>query len=103
MFISGVPVYVVVTNIDQICPHICKEEYAPAAVHISRRVHEAVTRAKQITGLELGKIFPIKNYESEQVRNNNIDALVVSAITSIVKSANQTIEQQYKRQKATCS
>lgn len=72
---------VILTHIDCICPAVKSDI---TKVFESRAVYEAVKDSSEITGAQIGHVFPVKNYVDEQDLNYNLNVLLLLALEKIV-------------------
>ncbi|KAK3510879.1 hypothetical protein QTP70_022838, partial [Hemibagrus guttatus] len=81
----GIPQVVIMTKVDVACPHV-KENLK--MIYRSKKIKERMEQCSNDLGIPLTYIFPVKNYHEEINNNNEIDILLLMALTSIVNFAN---------------
>ncbi|KAK3530268.1 hypothetical protein QTP86_022419 [Hemibagrus guttatus] len=82
---TGIPQVVIMTKVDVACPHV-KENLK--MIYRSKKIKERMEQCSNDLGIPLTYIFPVKNYHEEINNNNEIDILLLMALTSIVNFAN---------------
>nr|XP_055029105.1 interferon-induced protein 44-like isoform X1 [Misgurnus anguillicaudatus] len=85
----GLPQVVVMTNVDQVCP-VVKNNFL--RVYHSKRIKEKMELCSSSLGLPMCHIFPVKNYHEEIESNDNLDVLILQALTQIIQLANDHVE-----------
>ncbi|XP_060716397.1 interferon-induced protein 44-like [Tachysurus vachellii] len=86
---SAIPVVVIMTKVDAACPHV-KENVK--MIYRSKMIREQMQKCNVLLGIPLKYIFPVKNYHEEIDNNNEIDVLILTAITNIVNFANDFVK-----------
>ncbi|XP_048103539.1 uncharacterized protein LOC125297301 isoform X1 [Alosa alosa] len=84
----GVPQVVVMTYVDEACPHV-KEDLG--SVYRSHKIKEKMHECSSKVGVPMSLIFPVKNYHDEEELNEMIDTLLLRALKQIVLLANDYI------------
>ena len=80
---------VLLTHIDCVCKYTGKDL---SNVFCSTEVKEVVKQASEITGVPVGRIFPVKNYVSEQDLNVKVNILLLLALQKIVHFSSDNID-----------
>ncbi|XP_062393889.1 uncharacterized protein LOC134082253 [Sardina pilchardus] len=84
----GVPQVVVMTHVDEACPHVGKDL---ECVYRSRKIKEKMQECSSRVGVPMSLIFPVKNYHEEEDLDEMIDTLLLRALKQIVLLANDYI------------
>ena len=80
MFVTILGRVILLTHIDCICKEI---EEDLSNVFKSKEAVDVVKAASQITGVQVGQIFPVKNYVYEQDVNDKVSILLLLALQKI--------------------
>ncbi|XP_047659231.1 uncharacterized protein LOC113663660 [Tachysurus fulvidraco] len=86
---SAIPVVVIMTKVDAACPHV-KENMK--MIYRSKKIREQMQKCNELLHIPLTYIFPVKNYHEEINNNNEIDVLILTAVTNIVNFANDFVK-----------
>ncbi|KAM6945981.1 interferon-induced protein 44-like [Aplochiton taeniatus] len=85
-----IPQVVLLTNVDQVCHGLQKDvKY----VYTSHIVQEKIQKCAEMVGLPVSYVFPVKNYSSELSVNCNTDILLLTAVSHILQSVDDTLEE----------
>ena len=96
LFFVEVPVVIILTHIDEICPKIRDE--GPQHVFNSRAVGNCVSNVRHRLGVNEGMIFPVQNYRREVATNPEIDKLALIACLNILQYAAAYIDKTLQAQ-----
>ncbi|XP_058235960.1 interferon-induced protein 44-like isoform X2 [Hemibagrus wyckioides] len=83
-----IPVAVILTKVDVTSPLVQKNL---KMIYRSKRIKERMKECNRILGIPLNYIFPVKNYHEEINNNDEIDILILTAMTNIVNFANDFV------------
>ncbi|XP_019110223.1 interferon-induced protein 44 isoform X2 [Larimichthys crocea] len=86
----GIPQVAILTKIDTVCPEIQKDI---KDVYKSRTLKKRMEEFSALVGIPMYCIFPVKNYHEELQLNNDIDVLVLNALTNIIKVGEEFLNQ----------
>ncbi|XP_056114582.1 interferon-induced protein 44-like [Rhinichthys klamathensis goyatoka] len=82
---NGIPQVIVMTKIDEACPLVNKDL---KKVYTSKIIKERMEFCKNIVGVPMNSIFPVKNYHDEIDPDDLVDVLILKAFEQIVRFAN---------------
>ncbi|XP_067093761.1 interferon-induced protein 44-like isoform X3 [Osmerus mordax] len=86
--ILGIPQILVMTTVDTACPEVARDlKY----IYRSKEIKSKMETCSNLLGVPMTCILPVKNYHKETQLNNDIDVLVLEAMTKIVEVANDYI------------
>ncbi|KAM6978382.1 interferon-induced protein 44-like [Tautogolabrus adspersus] len=77
----GIPQMAIITNIDQACE---ETEMDLKNVYKSKHLKMKMKDFSAAVGIPLNCIFPVKNYSEEIELNDNVDALILSALRPMI-------------------
>ncbi|XP_063048716.1 interferon-induced protein 44-like [Engraulis encrasicolus] len=102
---TGIPQIVVMTKVDQACPHVkCDLQQ----IYKSSKMRTKIEKCNNVScvcvcvlmghcsnnlGVPMNFIFPVKNYHEEIDLDNDTDVLLLSAMTQILNLANDHVDQ----------
>ncbi|XP_052393118.1 interferon-induced protein 44-like [Carassius gibelio] len=81
----GLPQVIVMTNVDQTCP-VVKANLQK--VYYSKKIKEKMQWCSNELGVPMCHVFPVKNYHEEIETNDDMDVLILQAVTQIIQLAN---------------
>ncbi|XP_046885637.1 interferon-induced protein 44-like isoform X2 [Hypomesus transpacificus] len=84
----GIPQIVVMTMVDTACPEVARDL---KNIYRSKHIKSMMQSCSNELGVPVNCILPVKNYHEETQGNNDIDVLVLEAMTKIVEVANDYI------------
>ncbi|XP_072562875.1 interferon-induced protein 44-like isoform X2 [Paramormyrops kingsleyae] len=80
-----VPVMVLLTNVDKVCPHVQKDL---KNVYWSNYLKEQIYKASDFLGIQVSNVFPVKNYCSEVELDMRCDILLLTAMQKMLRLSN---------------
>ncbi|XP_066503056.1 interferon-induced protein 44-like [Hoplias malabaricus] len=89
----GIPQVVFMTKVDQACPETRADL---TKVYESWKIKSAMEECSNRLTVPINCIFPVKNYHKEIQLNEDINCLMLAALTQIVHWANDYIKKQTK-------
>ncbi|XP_030642403.1 interferon-induced protein 44-like [Chanos chanos] len=84
-----VPQVLLLTRVDKACQLVAKDL---KKVYMSKKVKEQMEICHINLGIPMVHIFPVKNYHEEIDTQNDIDVLILKALTQIVHLANDKLD-----------
>ncbi|XP_041960374.1 interferon-induced protein 44-like isoform X2 [Alosa sapidissima] len=84
----GIPQIIILSKVDEACPEVHNNI---KMVYRSKMIREKMKHCSNNTGVPLNCIFPVKNYHEEIHLNNDMDVLLLSALTNILNFANDHV------------
>ncbi|XP_062391218.1 interferon-induced protein 44-like [Sardina pilchardus] len=87
--LQGIPQVVVLTKVDETCPTVKKDI---KLVYRSKKIREKMEVCSNRLGVPMNCIFPVKCYHEEIDLNDEVDVLLLSALTFILNFANDHVE-----------
>ncbi|XP_063067230.1 interferon-induced protein 44-like [Engraulis encrasicolus] len=84
----GIPQVVVLTHVDQACPHVIDKL---ENVYRSRKIKEKMEVCSNRLGVPMTCIFPVKNYHEEVELEGMVDTLLLHSFKQIVTLGNNYI------------
>uniref|UniRef100_A0A671RJT7 Interferon-induced protein 44-like n=1 Tax=Sinocyclocheilus anshuiensis TaxID=1608454 RepID=A0A671RJT7_9TELE len=81
----GMPQVIVMTNVDEACP-VVKTNFQ--RVYYSKKIKEKMVWCSNELGVQMCHVFPVKNYQEEIETNDDMDVLILQALTQIIQLAN---------------
>ncbi|XP_053353033.1 interferon-induced protein 44-like [Clarias gariepinus] len=85
----GIPQVVFMTNVDRACP-MTKENLRN--IYKSKKIRENVIKYSHALGVPVNCIFPVLNYHEETHVNEDINCLMLDALTQIIHFANDYVK-----------
>ncbi|KAI1890304.1 hypothetical protein AGOR_G00152360 [Albula goreensis] len=83
-----IPQVAVLTKVDEACPLVKKDL---RTIYKSRYIKELIERFSYKLGIPVNCIVPVKNYHNELDLNENMDVLLLKALTHIVNFGNDYV------------
>ncbi|XP_076153676.1 interferon-induced protein 44-like [Alosa pseudoharengus] len=83
-----IPQVALLTLVDETCPEVKKDL---KQVYKSHKIRNQMEKCSNDLGIPMNCIFPVKNYHEEIHLNNDIDVLLLSALTHILNFANDHV------------
>uniref|UniRef100_A0A8C2CJK7 Si:ch211-208g24.8 n=1 Tax=Cyprinus carpio TaxID=7962 RepID=A0A8C2CJK7_CYPCA len=83
------PQVIVMTNVDQACP-VVKANLQK--VYYSKKIKEKMVWCSNELGVPMCHVFPVKNYHEEIDTNDDMDVLILQALTQIIQLANDNVK-----------
>ncbi|KAG9333850.1 hypothetical protein JZ751_010000 [Albula glossodonta] len=84
----GIPQICILTRIDVACPLVAEDL---KAVYTSKYIKEQMMGLNAKIGIPMNCIVPVKNYHEEIDLNNDVDMLLLRALTHIVNFADDHV------------
>ncbi|XP_048103688.1 interferon-induced protein 44-like isoform X2 [Alosa alosa] len=84
----GIPQVVILTKVDEACSEVQKDI---KLIYSSKTIREKIKLCSVNVGVPQYCIFPVKNYHEEIHLNNDMDVLLLSALTDILNFANDYV------------
>ncbi|XP_028460526.1 interferon-induced protein 44 isoform X2 [Perca flavescens] len=84
----SIPQVGILTKIDEACPEIKNDL---RNVYKAKYIKNKMEQFSVNVGIPMNCIFPVKNYHEEINLNNNIDSLILSALTNIINLGDDCI------------
>ncbi|XP_028460522.1 interferon-induced protein 44-like [Perca flavescens] len=84
----SIPQVAIFTKIDEACPEIKNDL---RNVYRAKYIKNTMEEFSVDVGIPMNCIFPVKNYHQEINLNNNIDSLILSALTNIINFGDDCI------------
>ncbi|XP_027008207.2 interferon-induced protein 44-like [Tachysurus fulvidraco] len=94
-----IPQVVFMTRVDLACP-ITKENLQN--VYKSKKIKENMQKCSNELGVPVNRIFPVLNYHEQIVMNEDINCLMLDALTKIIFWANDYVLKKSSHQQTTC-
>ncbi|KAF4115049.1 interferon-induced protein 44 [Onychostoma macrolepis] len=91
----ALPQVIVLTNVDEACP-LVKSDLEK--VYISKKIKEKMLWCSDKLGVSMCHIFPVKNYHEEIETNDDMDVLILQALTQIIQLANDNMKDRLSQQ-----
>ncbi|KAM9454185.1 uncharacterized protein Hap1MRO34_020109 [Clarias gariepinus] len=85
----GIPQVVIMSKVDEACSQV-KENLQ--MIYRSKKIKEEMEKCSIKLGVPMNYILPVKNYHEEITNNNEIDILLLMAVTTIVNFANEFVK-----------
>ncbi|XP_059403030.1 interferon-induced protein 44-like [Carassius carassius] len=83
-----IPQAVIMTRVDEACPLVEKNL---RKIYSSKKIKEKMQECSNSVGVPVSHIFPVKNYHEEIDTQNDIDVLILRALTQIVQIADDLV------------
>ncbi|XP_028846266.1 uncharacterized protein LOC114796429 isoform X2 [Denticeps clupeoides] len=84
----GIPQVVVLTMVDQACPEVNKNL---KMIYRSKKIKEKMLECENRLGVPMNCILPVKNYHEEISLNEDVDCVVLRALSQIIHFANDYV------------
>ncbi|XP_050989947.1 interferon-induced protein 44-like [Labeo rohita] len=85
----SLPQVIVLTNVDEACPLVKRDLQK---IYTSRKIKEKMEWCSDRLGVPMCHIFPVKNYHEEIETNDDMDVLILQALTQIIHVANDNMK-----------
>ncbi|KAF7689773.1 uncharacterized protein LOC124377842 [Silurus meridionalis] len=79
-----IPQAIIMTKPDLACPLVHGDL---RKIYTSKKIKEKMEVCRNLVGVPMNHIFPVKNYHEEMDTNNDMDALILKALDQIVNIA----------------
>ncbi|XP_051559618.1 interferon-induced protein 44-like [Myxocyprinus asiaticus] len=83
-----IPQVIIMTRVDEACPLVKK---CLKKIYTSKKIKEKMEECCNLIGVPMSFIFPVKNYHEEIDTENDMDVLLLRALTQIVQVANDKL------------
>uniref|UniRef100_A0A9J8BBA5 Interferon-induced 44-like protein n=1 Tax=Cyprinus carpio carpio TaxID=630221 RepID=A0A9J8BBA5_CYPCA len=83
-----IPQAVIMTRVDEACPLVGKNLQK---IYTSKKIKEKMQECSNSVGVPMSHIFPVKNYHEEIDTQNDMDVLILRALTQIVQIADDLL------------
>ncbi|XP_063074576.1 interferon-induced protein 44-like [Engraulis encrasicolus] len=83
-----IPQVVVMTMVDQACTEVKKDR---KMIYRSKKIKEKMQECSNKLGVPMSCVYPVKNYHEEIELDDDIDILLLSALTSILGFSNDYV------------
>ncbi|XP_062388392.1 interferon-induced protein 44-like isoform X2 [Sardina pilchardus] len=87
----GIPQVVLMTKVDDACPEVRKDL---KMIYRDKKIKEKMQQCSNKLGVPMNCIFPVKNYHEEIDLNDDVDMLLLSALTNILNFADDHVADQ---------
>ncbi|XP_053333103.1 interferon-induced protein 44-like [Clarias gariepinus] len=87
----NLPQVIIMTKVDEACP-LVKNDITK--VYTSKKIKEKMETCKDLLGVPMSHIFPVKNYHEEIDTVNDLDVLILKALEQIVNIAREALRDQ---------
>ncbi|RXN04900.1 interferon-induced 44-like protein [Labeo rohita] len=84
-----IPQAIIMTKVDEICPLVRKDL---RKIYTSKKIKEKMQQCSNSVGVPMSHIFPVKNYHEEIDTNDDMDVLILRALTQIVQIADDLLK-----------
>ncbi|XP_058249233.1 interferon-induced protein 44-like [Hemibagrus wyckioides] len=95
----GIPQVVFMTRVDHACPLIRKNLQN---VYKSKKIRENMHKCSNELGVPVNRVFPVLNYHEETHVNEDINCLMLDALTQITYWANDYVDQHTSHAQPIC-
>ncbi|XP_062393632.1 interferon-induced protein 44-like [Sardina pilchardus] len=86
--ILGIPQVVILSKVDESCAVVNKNI---REIYSSKTIYERIKHCSHNVGVPEYCIFPVKNYHQENCLHNDMDVILLSALTNILNFANDYV------------
>ncbi|RXN29839.1 deleted in malignant brain tumors 1 -like protein [Labeo rohita] len=86
----GLPQVIVLTNVDEACP-LVKSDLQK--IYTSKKIKEKMEWCSERLGVSMCHIFPVKNYHEEIETNDDMDVVILQALTQMIHVANDNVKE----------
>uniref|UniRef100_A0A8C2FW15 Interferon-induced protein 44-like n=1 Tax=Cyprinus carpio TaxID=7962 RepID=A0A8C2FW15_CYPCA len=83
-----IPQAVIMTKVDEACPLVKKNL---RKIYTSKKIKDKMEECSNSVGVPVSHIFPVKNYHEEIDTQNDMDVLILRALTQIVQIADDLV------------
>ncbi|KAL1254768.1 hypothetical protein QQF64_016997 [Cirrhinus molitorella] len=83
-----IPQVIIMTKVDEACPLVKKDL---RKIYTSKKIKEKMQECSVSVGVPMCHIFPVKNYHEEIDTNDDMDVLILRALTQIVQIADDLL------------
>ncbi|XP_062388395.1 interferon-induced protein 44-like [Sardina pilchardus] len=91
-----IPQVILMTNVDVACPEIQKDV---KMIYRDKKIKEKMQECSNKLGVPMNCIFPVKNYHEEIELNDDVDILLLSALSNILNFANDHVAEHLNKKK----
>ncbi|XP_059403182.1 interferon-induced protein 44-like [Carassius carassius] len=84
----GIPQVIIMTMVDEVCPLVRKNL---RKIYTSKKIKEKMQECSNSVGVPVSYIYPVKNYHEEMDTQNDVDVLILRALTRIVEIADDML------------
>ncbi|KAL1254790.1 hypothetical protein QQF64_017019 [Cirrhinus molitorella] len=84
-----IPQVIIMTKVDEVCPLVKKDL---RKIYTSKKIKEKMLVCYNSVGVPVSHIFPVKNYHEEIDNQNDMDVLILRALTQIVQIADDLLK-----------
>ncbi|XP_058630129.1 interferon-induced protein 44-like isoform X2 [Onychostoma macrolepis] len=87
-----IPQVIIMTRPDEACPLVQKDL---RKIYTSKKIKEKLKECSELTGISMSYALPLKNYHDKIDTQNDIDVLILRAITQILHLANDALRMKF--------
>uniref|UniRef100_A0A8C1P5C2 Interferon-induced protein 44-like n=1 Tax=Cyprinus carpio TaxID=7962 RepID=A0A8C1P5C2_CYPCA len=84
-----IPQAIIMTKVDEACP-LVRDNLRN--IYTSKKIKEKMQECSNSVGVPMSHIFPVKNYHEEIDTQNDVDVLILRALTQIVQIADDLLK-----------
>ncbi|XP_052391555.1 interferon-induced protein 44 isoform X1 [Carassius gibelio] len=88
-----IPQAIIMTKVDEACPLVQKDL---RKIYTSKKIKEKMQECSNAVGVPVSHIFPVKNYHEEIDPENDMDVLILRALTQIVHIADDLLKRKQR-------
>ncbi|XP_026050866.1 interferon-induced protein 44-like [Carassius auratus] len=94
-----IPQAVIMTRVDEACP-LVRDDLRK--IYTSKKIKQKMQECCNLVGVPVSHIFPVKNYHEEIDTQNDMDVLILRALTQIVHIADDLLKKRKTESKKGC-